>query len=97
MTTGDAPPPPAPAPYTLDQPGHNSAPTTSLVLGLISLIANVLLIPTIAGIAVGIHGIRVGEDVAARRRSIWGIALSVLGLVTSAGIIMLVRALAEFQ
>lgn len=97
MTNGDAPPAPEPAPYTLTRPQRSSAPTTSLVLGLISLVANVLLIPSIAGIIVGIHGLRISEDVAARRRSVCGIVLSVLGIISYVGLILLVRALAEFQ
>ena len=97
MTTGNAPAAPEPAPYSLTRPQRSSAPTTSLVLGLISLVANALLIPTIAGIIVGIRGLRVSEDVAARRRSVWGIVPSVLGIISQVGFILLIRSLAEFQ
>lgn len=74
-----APPPPG---WTSAPPaasGPTGLATASLVLGIIALVCNVLLVPTILAVVFG--AIALSKKTAGRTRSIVGIVLGALGIV----------------
>lgn len=74
-----APPPPGWTPSALPASGPTRMATASLVLGIVSLLVNLLLVPTILAIVFG--AIALAHGTAGRVRSIVGIVLGVLGIV----------------
>ncbi|GAA2750931.1 hypothetical protein GCM10009869_12710 [Amnibacterium kyonggiense] len=74
-----APPPPG---WTPDRPaamGPTGMATASLVLGIVALVLNVLLIPTVLAVVFG--AVALAKGTAGRTRSIVGIVLGALGVV----------------
>lgn len=62
-------------------PPSNTMATASLVLGIVSLVANLLLVPTILGLIFGIVGLNRAPRLGGRNKAIVGIVLSVVGAV----------------
>jgi len=82
-----APPPGAPYPAALPRlaPRRNRMATAGLTFGVVSLVANVLLVPTILGIVFGAVGIARASRRGGigRARGIVGIVLAALGVVAA--------------
>ncbi|MHA7132219.1 hypothetical protein [Oerskovia turbata] len=80
-----APPPGGWAPATTNAPA-----TLSLIAGIIAALANLFFLPGIAAIVLGIVGLRRASrstPAVGRARSIWGIALAVVGTIS--GVLLL--------
>lgn len=74
-----APPPPGWTPGGAIASGPTRAATASLVLGIVSLVLNLLLVPTILAIVFG--AVALSRRTAGRTRAIVGIVLGVLGII----------------
>ncbi|MGT2425727.1 DUF4333 domain-containing protein [Amnibacterium kyonggiense] len=74
-----APPPPGWAPDRPVATGPTEFATASLVLGIVAVVVNVLLIPTVLAVVFGV--VALARGTAGRTRSIVGIVLGALGVV----------------
>lgn len=78
MTTTEFPPTP---PTTQPAAPTNGKALASLILGIVSLFANLLLIPTILGIIFGVIGLSKSRVLGRKGMAIAGIVLSVVGAI----------------
>ena len=74
-----APPPPGWTPMRPIASGPTRMATASLVLGIVAMVFNLLLVPTILAIVFGT--VALAHDTAGRVRSIVGIVLGALGII----------------
>ncbi|GAA3231638.1 DUF4190 domain-containing protein [Oerskovia jenensis] len=84
----------APSPGGWVPPTKNTPATLSLTAGIVAALANLFFLPGIAAIVLGIVGLRrAGRSTPAvgRARSIWGIALALVGTVS--GVLLLIAIL----